>query len=292
MKASGTHHGTPSCRAVPGQRLRPAPLDVEAFRSAIYEHYRVHGRDFPWRRTRVPYRIFLSEVMLQQTGTERVLAKYGPFLRAFGSFRALARAQVREVLVLWQGLGYNRRALWLREAARRVAREHGGRLPRGVEALMALPGVGRATASAVSAFAFGEPAVFVETNIRRVFLHFFFPNAACVRDGDILPLVAETLDRADPRSWYYALMDYGVMLGQKAPRTNQRSAHYAKQSPFKGSERELRGRVLRLLLTEGPGTRARLARALGLSSERLSPVLAALAEEGFLRYGRGVYRVA
>jgi A/G-specific adenine glycosylase len=274
-----------------------AVLDRECFvparfRALIYRYYDQEGRSFPWRRTRDPYRILVSEFMLQQTQVERVLTKYEIFLQTFPDFPTLAAATLAEVLTLWQGLGYNRRAKALRETARLVMGEGGGILPEDPVRLERFPGVGGATAGAVAAFAFGRPAVFLETNIRRVFIHFFFPPSETVRDRDILPLAALTLDRRDPRRWYYALMDYGVMLKRAVANPNRRSAHYQRQSPFEGSDRQVRSGVLKALLAE-PGLRSdEVMDRVGVERERGRRIIGELTREGFLEARGGKLRIA
>ncbi len=228
-------------------------------------------------------------MMLQQTQITTVKAKYDLFLRAFPNLRALANAPVAEVLRAWKGLGYNRRALALHRTAGILVSEHGGRLPRSEEALVALPGIGRATAGAILAFAFDLPAAFIETNIRRVFLHFFYPDERGVPDARILPLVKRTFDRSRPRDWYYALMDYGAMLPRTSGNANRRSAHYGRQAPFEGSLRQLRGRVLGVMLELGVATAARIGRALGTGDERLPQALQGLVRDGFLTERSGRY---
>jgi A/G-specific adenine glycosylase len=220
--------------------------------------------------------------MLQQTSTDRVEGKYRWFLKTFPDFRSLAAAREREVIAAWRGLGYNRRALYLKRTAELVLERHGGRLPRVPEELEALPGVGRATASSVLAFAYNIPAAFIETNIRRVFLHFFFPRARGVTDSEILPLVERTLDRTNPREWYYALMDYGALLKAPEGNPNRRSAHYKRQPRFEGSVRQFRGRVIATLLRFPKMTAVEMARELGGRKETVSAVLEKLLSEGFL----------
>jgi A/G-specific adenine glycosylase len=284
-------------RAAADLKLMVAVRELEElvparFRALIYRHYDREGRSFPWRLTRDPYRILVSEFMLQQTQVERVLTKYETFLRSFPDFSTLASASLAEVLTLWQGLGYNRRAKALRETARLVVEEEGGALPEDPERLERFPGVGGATAGAVAAFAFGRPAVFLETNIRRVFIHFFFPPSETVRDREILPLAASTLDRRDPRRWYYALMDYGVMLKKSVANPNRRSAHYQRQSPFEGSDRQVRSGVLKTLLAE-PGLRpGEVMDRVGVERERGRRIIGELRREGFLEAGGGRLRIA
>jgi A/G-specific adenine glycosylase len=265
---------------------------VKLFRKLVYGYYREHGRSFPWRETRDPYHILVSEIMLQQTRTERVAAKFGKFIDAYPDFRALARAPLAAVLRTWQGLGYNRRALALKKISRIVMEEHGGSLPSRVEDLEKLPGIGTTTACEIAAFAFNEPTAFIETNIRSVFIHHFFKGSYGINDAEILPLVSKTLDRSDPRKWYYALMDYGVMLKEKHPNPSKKSAHYRRQSPFKGSNREVRGKVLGALLGKKGVAEYRLAEELDIGRERVGKALDQLLEEGFIKESKGRYTIS
>ncbi len=258
------------------------PARVRAFRMRVLAHYGKHGRDLPWRKRPTAYRVLVSEIMLQQTQVDRVIGKYAAFLAAFPGFAALARAPRATLLRLWSGLGYNRRALALQELAKTVLRDHCGRLPADPEALLALPGIGRYTAGAVLAFAFNKPVVFLDTNIRRVFLHEFFPDRDQVPDNELLPLIERTLDRTDPRTWYNALMDYGSVLKQQHANPNRRSAHYTRQSPFADSNRQVRGAILRVLVQEAPLTEREIAKRTGLDPARVKALLPQLAAEGFL----------
>lgn len=224
----------------------------------------------------------MSEVMLQQTQTERVKEKYRLFLREFPNFRALARANLSAVLRVWQGLGYNRRALLLQRLAVTVVRSHAGRLPRSIAALQELPGIGPYSAAAVYCFALNKPSVFIETNIRSVFLEEFFPRRRRVADAEIFPLVEASIDRKRPREWYYALMDYGVFLKSQKRGINRRSAQYARQSPFRGSNREMRGMLLRLIAANAGISEARLVQSVKRESEIVRKNLAQLQREGFI----------
>lgn len=255
------------------------------------EHYRRHRRDLPWRSTRDPWRILVSEVMLQQTQIARVLGRYEEFLRAFPDPPALARAPLARALALWKGLGYNRRCLGLKRAAAMIVERFGGRVPRSVEELERLPGVGPYTARAVAVFAYGRPVALLETNIRRAYLHWFFADRVRVHDRDILPLVERTLDRRRPGEWFNALMDYGSWLAGQVENPNRRSAHHARQARFEGSRRQLRGRVLALLVDGRPRRPAAIAREIGCSGARLAPILGSLAAEGFLVLRGGRYGV-
>jgi A/G-specific adenine glycosylase len=249
-------------------------MQIAEFRRIVWEYYQAHGRhDLPWRQTADPYCILVSEIMLQQTQVPRVVAKYQEFLRLFPTTSALAAAPLGDVLRAWSGLGYNRRAKYLWEAAQR------GPIPSTLEALVGLPGVGVNTAGAVLAYAFNQPAVFVETNIRSVILHHFFADRTDVPDSAVREKVAATLDAERPREWYWALMDYGSYLKQATGNASRRSRHYTRQSAFQGSRRQLRGAVLRNL-SSGPQTIAALSAE--LADERLESVLDDLLREGLI----------
>jgi A/G-specific adenine glycosylase len=264
---------------------------VARFRRAVRGQYRNHGRDLPWRRTRDPWRILVSEVMLQQTQIPRVINRYEAFLEAFPDPSALARAPLGRALALWQGLGYNRRCLGLKRAAAEMMSRFGGAVPRSVEDLESLPGIGPYTARAVAVFAFDRPVALMETNIRRTFIHWFFPGRAVVHDRDVVPLVERTMDRRHPREWFNALMDYGTSLAREVPNPNRRSAHHVRQPRFEGSRRQVRGRVLALLVGGRSRSAAAIARELDVPAARLGPVLGALTAEGFIEARRGGYRV-
>ena len=262
------------------------------FQAAVWGCYRQHGRDLPWRRPEPdgsfdPYKILLSEIMLQQTQVSRVIPKFQAFLARFPSFAALASAPLSEVLVAWSGLGYNRRAKFLWQAAQQIMQSHGGRLPTTSAELTRLPGIGANTAGAVLAYAFNKPVVFIETNIRTVFIHHFFADKQGISDREILDLVARTLPD-DARTWYWALMDYGSHLKQTVGNLNKLSKHYVKQSAFQGSRRQIRGQVLRLL-GEKPRSPGSLQQA--ISDERLPDVLKALLDEGLIEKTASTYRL-
>lgn len=269
----------------PHKKAAPEHLDrkaVERFRAMIYGHYHANPRLLPWRETENPYHILVSEIMLQQTQVERVTGKYRKFLDAFPDFAALARAPLRDVLHAWQGLGYNRRAISLQETAKIVVRDFYGLLPEPPEQLRTLPGIGVYTAAAIAAFAFHRPVSLIETNVRAVFIHCFFHDRQDVRDSEIMPLIEATLDTADPRTWYYALMDYGAMLKRTIPNPSRKSAHHASQSRFEGSDRQIRGKILRFLLKMPQSRKDDILLELQETPERVAKILADLEKEGFI----------
>jgi A/G-specific adenine glycosylase len=266
---------------------------IQAFRQHILSYYIYHGRhEMIWRHTANSYHILVSELMLQQTQVERVALKFPEFIAAFPDFSALAAAPLGQVLSSWQGMGYNRRAIALKQCAEKVQNEYGGILPDDIDILKTFPGIGPATAASICAFAFNAPVVFIETNIRRVFIHFFFSDSPFVTDNDILPLVRETLDVSNPRTWYWALMDAGAALKKSVPNPNRKSATYSRQKPFEGSDRKIRGIILKLLVTHQELEEEELFNAIPEASERVSRIISALEAEGFILHEKNHYRIA
>jgi A/G-specific adenine glycosylase len=249
-------------------------------------------RDLPWRRIDDAFAVLTSEVMLQQTQVVRVLKHWERWISAFPTIDALAAASTTDVLELWQGMGYHRRALALKRAAEQCSEHNAGQLPRSYDELLELPGVGPATAAGVCVFAFGEPQVYLETNVRTVFLHHFFEGREGVPDSEIIPLIEATCDKNDPQSWYYALLDYGNYLKSIVPNPSRRSKHHARQSTFEGSVRQKRAFLLREILAQPDSSTEYLLELLnntereaqrdGLAEEELVAILTALVTEGFL----------
>ena len=304
----------------------------DSFRTLVRAEGRRLYRDLPWRQTRDPYRIWLSEVMLQQTQVPRVETRWPEWLERFPSVFALAEASTADVLAAWQGMGYNRRALALKAAAEEVVRAYDGEFPHDAAALTALPGIGPATAQGIRSFAFDLPGVYLETNVRTVFLHHFFPDVPAVPDKELVPLVqaacpvapARTADsRQDsepaaafappqdaedtPRAWYYALLDYGAHLKKTVPNPSRRSKTYTRQSKFEGSRRQKRAEVVRILLDaqaaggmalSAPKIHARLdavecaAGRVPVEAELVTSILSDLSREGFCREADGGWRIA
>jgi A/G-specific adenine glycosylase len=256
---------------------------IRGFQKMVLDYYRRCGRDLPWRSTTDPYRILVSEFMLQQTQVDRVLPKYLEFIERFPDAAALARAPLQEVLASWSGLGYNRRAQSLKRCAEAIMTCCGGRVPAAQEALEQLPGIGPYTARAVCVFAYNQPCAVLETNIRAVYIHSFFAGQTRVPDADLLPFIEKTLYRRNPRRWYNALMDYGVMLKKACGNPARNSIRHTRQSPFKGSNREIRGAVIKSLLMHQACTAAMLSKKTGFDAEKVKAVIDQLLEEGLVR---------
>jgi A/G-specific adenine glycosylase len=247
---------------------------VQEFRKLVWDFYRAHKRPMPWRDRPTPYYVVVSELMLQQTQVPRVLPKFNEFIARFADFAELAAAPLGDVLAAWSGLGYNRRAKFLWQLAQQVH----GQLPDTLEALVKLPGIGPNTAGAIMAYVYNKPVVFVETNIRTVFIHHFFANQdGDVTDDQIRALVNKTLPQDNPREWYWALMDYGTHLKAVHGRRITKVHNYKPQSRFNGSRRQIRGRVLKLLVASTHLSTAELQQS--ITDERLTGVLNDLAKE-------------
>jgi len=265
---------------------------ITAFKQFIWKYYRDNGRQFAWRNIDDPYGIVISEIMLQQTQTYRVAPKYDLWIQAFPDFATLAQAPLRDVLTAWQGLGYNRRGMYTQKIAQKVMDEFNGELPSDPEILITFPGIGRNTAGSINAFAFNKPVVFIETNIRAVFIHSFFKDKDKVHDNELLPLIAQTVDQENPREWYYALMDYGVFLKQQCKNPSRKSAHHTKQSKFEGSDRQIRGQVIRLLTTQPmPMSIEQLVGACNKDALRVQNIVDQLCSELLLKCDGDLYRI-
>jgi A/G-specific adenine glycosylase len=252
--------------ALPMNPLRPS---IKTFRSAVWNYWKKEGRnDLPWRKTKDPYKVLVSEVMLQQTQVPRVIEKYKEFLLAFPNVETLAKSKLSDVLKVWSGMGYNRRGKYLRDAAIAIVKDHNGKVPRDIVSLRSLPGVGPYTASAVLIFAFNTPDTLIETNVRTAYIHHFFTQnykdqifatsvdnykdltfvgKGKVSDRELLSYIEAAAEGQDPRTWHWALMDYGSHLKKLHKNPSRASAHYVKQSKFQGSLRQMRGAILKTL---------------------------------------------
>jgi len=304
-------------------------MSYEPFRRVVWKYWKDNGRhDLPWRKTKDPYKILISEVMLQQTQVPRVIEKYKEFLAAFPTVDALAQAPLSDVLRVWSGMGYNRRGKFLKDAAEVIVEKYRGKVPRDLAALQSLPGVGPYTAGAVRAFAFNEPGVLIETNIRSAFIHAFFtPNqvihsnyrgptsayrgptsVVLVTDAALLPLIAKAGEGQNPREWYWALMDYGAYVKKLHKNPSRASASYSKQSKFEGSLRQIRGAILRelqgnpqqetelqkSLSRSGLGSYPQLLSRpdLGEFAHRMKQALTGLERDGMIEKRKGKWRIA
>lgn len=280
----------------------PDSKTIESFRATVRERGRTLYRDLPWRDVRDPYAVLVSEVMLQQTQVKRVLGFWGRWLETFPTLDALAAAPTSLVLERWQGLGYNRRALALKRTAEICSEEHAGVLPVASADLLLLPGVGPSTAAGIRVFAYGLADVYLETNVRTVFLHELFPDEMDVPDTQIVPLVERACDRDDPRGWYYALLDYGAYLKTIMPNPSRRSRHHVRQSAFEGSRRQKRAWLLQAVLAGDGLSTDELAVALDeweagegrpqTSISDVEDILADLAAERFMTCCDGVWKVS
>lgn len=251
-------------------------------------------RDLPWRNIDDAYAVLVSEVMLQQTQVARVERFWSRWMALFPTVDSLAAADTASVLDQWQGLGYNRRALALKRACEECSAHNAGTLPHTVEGLVTLPGIGPATAAGVVAFAYNRPAVYLETNVRSVFLHELFPDRDGVSDKELAIYVADACPQEDPRGWYYALLDYGAHLKTLVANPSRRSAHYTRQSAFRGSRREKRSFILKCVLAAPEGVSSAEARRLldaheaeagraAVDADTFDSILADLVKEGFFR---------
>ncbi len=245
----------------------------------------MHKRSMPWRTEPMPYFVLVSEMMLQQTQVSRVVPKFNEFVQRFPDIASLANAPLSDVLARWSGLGYNRRAKFLWQAAQMVQKDFNGAVPRSVDQLTKLPGIGPNTAGAIMAYAYNEPTVFIETNIRTVFIHHFFnDHAHVITDAQLRDVVARYVPATNVREWYWALMDYGTHLKSSVGTYLERANAYRPQSKFEGSRRQVRGQVLRALLKNrlSPQQLATI-----VPDPRLTEVLGALEQEGLIQHRAG-----
>lgn len=255
-------------------------MNDDLFIKTVWDYYNKNKRKMPWRDDTSPYSIFISEVMLQQTQVARVLVKYPLFISVFPNFKSLSHADTSLLLSTWQGMGYNRRALYLKSAAQTIMEKYKGILPEDPLLLDELPGIGYATACSIAAFAYNKPVSFIETNIRRVYIHHYFSDKENITDSDVLSHVERTVQKNNAREWYWALMDYGAYLATQVDNPNKKSRYYKKQTKFEGSIREVRGGVIKLLLKK-PLTKKELENVYK-DDERLFTAIEQLEKEGFI----------
>jgi A/G-specific adenine glycosylase len=261
-------------------------MNTEEFRELVWSEARARYRHMPWRDEPSFYHVLVSEVMLQQTQVSRALIKFAEFMEVFPTIGDLAAASLADVLRVWTGLGYNRRAKFLWQAAQQVVADG---QPKTVKELERLSGIGRNTAGAIMNYVYEVPTPFIETNIRTVYIHHFFADSFDVSDKDLFALVESTIDAEQPRQWFWALMDYGSYLkSTQGGRLNQ-SRHYKKQSPLKGSVREVRGQIVRELAVHSMSEI--MLRAAVNADERFEPALAGLVKDGLVQITDNGYRL-
>jgi A/G-specific adenine glycosylase len=270
-------------------------------RRALRTWFEPRRAAYPWRLRPTPYRVLVSEVMLQQTQAVRVAPAFERFMRRFPSVRWLASAPRAEVVRVWAGLGYNRRAVALHEAARRIVRDHRGRIPRDPEVLRALPGIGPYTAAAVAAIGFGVPVPALDVNVRRVVARSSLGVEPSDVPSDGLERAAERwLDREDPAAWHQAVMDLGREVCRPVPRCSEcpiasgcrfrpparpPGGPSRRQGKFEGSFRQVRGRVLARVRDRGPVSLGSLVRDSGEPPARVLAAVRALAADGLIEAG-------
>lgn len=308
--------------------MKLSPKKKAQFQEIILNYYHAHGRgNLPWRKKISPYRVWVSEIMLQQTQVDRVISFFNNWMKLFPTVRSLATAPQSDVLRAWKGLGYNSRALRMKRTVQEIVEKRLGVFPRTYDELLKLPGIGPYTAGAIMAFAYDKSVVMIETNIRRVYIHHFFlplrptgtspsqgrnlnsrviskktdgvaplrrgaPRSGeeCIHDNDLTDLIKNTLPKDNFREWYWALMDYGSYLGKTIPNPNKKSRHYTVQKKFKGSNREIRGKILEILLEKKKITLEKLIEQLQILShdqDRIERIFDQLEKEGFLEIKNG-----
>ena len=260
----------------------------QEFIQLVWDYYQ-HKRPMPWRDNTNPYWVIVSEIMLQQTQVARVLEKFPIFIKQFPSFEVLAASSLGEVLQAWQGLGYNQRGKYLWQIAQKIMQEYDGVLPDNPDILVNFPGIGKATAASIIAFTYNKPTIFIETNIRRVYIHHFFSEAENISDNDLLPFVERTVSKDNPREWYYALMDYGTYLKTQIINPNRKSKHYTRQSVFEGSNRQIRSQIIKLLL-QGPKTLAQIQDI--IRDNRVQDNIASLLKEELIQNEKNYYIIS
>ena len=270
----------------------------QKFIKKIQHWHSVNKPDLPWRKTKNPYHVLVSEVMLQKTQISRVLIKYPRFLKAFPTIQSLANAPLRRVLSVWQGMGYNRRGLYLQKAAKEIMQKHGGNVPKDVSLLDMLPGIGPYSARAIACFAYGACEPFIETNIRRVIIYEFFPRKKKVPDTEILQVLRQIQPPCFQREWYWALMDYGREGLKHIPNANRNSRHYVKQSKFEGSPRYIRAKIISYLLENKKATMEEIHASLEkdkyltwLKNTDMHRMLVRLQNEHLIAGSKGIFRI-
>ena len=273
---------------------------IELFQKKILDWWKDNRRDLPWRHTHDPYKIMISEVMLQQTQVSRVFTRYAEFIEAYPTVKDLAKASTSDVLKTWKGMGYNRRALYIKKAAQTVVDQYKRVFPKSEQELVKLPGLGKYTARAILVFAYGQEIPLVDTNIRQIITHFFLTNhpqgpalkglKGRTLEKEVEDIARQLVPLGKSWEWHQALMDYGALRLARARSGQARSVR--SQTPFKESNRFYRGRVIDRL-REGEVSKNKLIadfqKEYGKSRIFLNTITTGLERDGLLtRFGRGV----
>lgn len=268
---------------------------IRDFQELIFSWWEGNRRDLPWRHTHDPYRIMVSEVMLQQTQVSRVIGKYQEFIETFPTVANLAKATLAKVLILWKGLGYNRRALYLKRAAEEIMEKFNGVFPKTETEIVQLSGLGTYTARAICIFAYRQDIATVDTNIRRIITHFFFDDIE--QKPKVLDEIASQLVPIGKSwEWHQALMDYGALELQKIPlkRREIPSGFSKKRKSFKKTDRYVRGKIIDMVRI-GPTEENELIHDIAETCDRdifvVVEIVKTLVREGLLQYADGSYRL-
>jgi len=264
--------------------------DIVEFQNIVLKQGAALYRDMPWRTDCNPYYVLVSEIMLQQTQVPRVLQKFSEFITVFPTLESLAKAEFYEVLQQWSGLGYNRRAKFLHQCAIQI--QNAGVFPQSLHELQQLPGIGVNTAASILVYAFNEPQVFIETNIRTVYIYQFFEDAIQkIDEKELYDIVQQTLYTDNPRQWYWSLMDYGTHIKKTIGNYNKLSKMHSTQSKFEGSNRQKRAAIIRLLLQHGPQTIDSIVYYQKYTVSEVNDLLMALVKESMVKEQSGIYSI-
>jgi len=259
---------------------------IRLFQEKVLSFYTQHGRDLPWRKTTDPYKILLSEMMLQQTQVSRVMEYYMQWIERWPTVESLAEAPWKDVLKAWMGLGYNRRAVHVHQAAQTIANTFAGDILQAMEHYEKVPGIGLYTSRAVRIFASNADIVTVDTNIRRIFIHeFSLPEN--ISSKELWSLAEQCLPKDQSRTWHNALMDYGALL-MTSRKTGIRPL--TMQSKFEGSDRQIRGMILRQLL-QCSSSLEELKMITKINTSRLQKILEKMIQEGLISLSNNRYSI-
>ncbi len=216
---------------------------IREFRKLIFSWWKKHKRDLPWRHTRNPYKILVSEIMLQQTQVDRVIPKYSEFIQKYPTIYSLARSPIADIIRSWKGLGYNRRSIYLHKTAQEIVLKYYGVFPKDEHILRSLPGIGPYTSRAIMIFSYNADVAAVDINIRKILTHYFF-RGIVQKESVIQQTAQHILPQGKSWQWHQALMDYGAL---ELPKLNMKNMIRKNRIPFKNTDRYVRGRIIDLL---------------------------------------------